>query len=229
MPYWISRYGQKYGPYSLDQLKQMAADGSVIPEDLVWQEGAPRWVPLSDLSSSPGSEFTPSVLAFRTATPSESSYPAGPYYSSTGPIPPDLHWVFVLLLGLITCGIFSFAWFLVMANFIRKLTGENSPIFFAIAGFMSIQVGTALRIASKWHQWNAGLHQTGVLFVLFGVALYIAARFRARSELMAYYNTVDPIALHLSDLMTFFFGLYYLQYHFSRIARWKKTGYLRPQ
>jgi hypothetical protein len=29
--------------------------------------------------------------------------------------------------------------------------------------------------------------------------------------------------------MTFFFGTFYLQHHFSRIAQWKKTGFLEPQ
>ena len=33
----------------------------------------------------------------------------------------------------------------------------------------------------------------------------------------------------LNALMTFFFGLFYFQYPFTRIARWKTTGVLEPQ
>jgi hypothetical protein len=43
---------------------------------------------------------------------------------------------------------------------------------------------------------------------------------------MSYYNSVEPIQLSLSGALTFFFGVFYLQYHMSRIAHWKKTGIL---
>jgi hypothetical protein len=50
-----------------------------------------------------------------------------------------------------------------------------------------------------------------------------------RSSIENYYNTVEPINLRLSGVMTFFFAVYYFQHHFSRIANWKRTGYLQPQ
>jgi hypothetical protein len=50
-----------------------------------------------------------------------------------------------------------------------------------------------------------------------------------RDALVEYYNTVEPINLRLSGVMTFFFSFLYFQYHFSRIANWKRTGYLLPQ
>jgi hypothetical protein len=55
------------------------------------------------------------------------------------------------------------------------------------------------------------------------------AVFQMKDSLENYYNTVEPINLRLSGVMTFFFAVYYFQYHFSRIAAWKKTGYLQPQ
>jgi len=50
--------------------------------------------------------------------------------------------------------------------------------------------------------------------------------FSIRQSMVTYYNTVEPIQLQLSGVMTFFFGMLYLQYHMSRIARWKRTGVL---
>jgi len=41
-----------------------------------------------------------------------------------------------------------------------------------------------------------------------------------------HYNTVGNIGLRLSSLLTFFFNILYFQHHFSRIARWKRTGIL---
>jgi hypothetical protein len=55
------------------------------------------------------------------------------------------------------------------------------------------------------------------------------AVFQMRSSIENYYNTVEPINLRLSGVMTFFFAVYYFQHHFSRIANWKRTGYLQPQ
>jgi hypothetical protein len=55
---------------------------------------------------------------------------------------------------------------------------------------------------------------------------YWAGVFSIRRSMLTYYNTIEPIQLSLSGVMTFFFGIYYLQYHMSRIARWKSTGIL---
>ena len=62
-----------------------------------------------------------------------------------------------------------------------------------------------------------------------GIVLHLIGIFRMRSSLQNYYNTVEPINLRLSGVMTFFFAVFYFQYHFSRIANWKRTGYLEPQ
>jgi hypothetical protein len=54
-----------------------------------------------------------------------------------------------------------------------------------------------------------------------------------RSDIESYYNTTENINLRLtgvgSALLTLFFAVYYFQWHFSRIAKWKKTGVLEPQ
>jgi hypothetical protein len=144
-------------------------------------------------------------------------------------MPPDIHWIWLLVLGLPTLGIFPFIWFLRMTAFVRKLDPDETPMYLAIAGFVSIHMGNFLRITHDnegIRHANPGL--TG-LFLLGGVACYIVARFRMRQILLAHYNLAEPIGLYLSEVMTFFFGLYYFQYHFSRIADWKRIGYLQPQ
>ena len=57
------------------------------------------------------------------------------------------------------------------------------------------------------------------IFAIIGV-------FGMRRSLVNYYNTVEPIGLKLSGVMTFFFAIFYFQYHFNRIANWKQTGVL---
>lgn len=45
--WYVGRNGQKAGPYSTEQLKQMAAAGKLVPSDLLWKEGLETWVPLT--------------------------------------------------------------------------------------------------------------------------------------------------------------------------------------
>jgi hypothetical protein len=47
--YQISRNGQQFGPYSLDELKRYFAEGRVALTDLAWSAGMPAWVPVSQL------------------------------------------------------------------------------------------------------------------------------------------------------------------------------------
>ncbi len=58
-----------------------------------------------------------------------------------------------------------------------------------------------------------------LVFILLGF-------FGMRGSIQRYYNSVEPIGLRLSGVMTFFFNMLYFQYHFRRIARWKQTGQL---
>jgi hypothetical protein len=51
----------------------------------------------------------------------------------------------------------------------------------------------------------------------------LVARFIFRSELLQHFNTVEPIGLQLSGVMTFFFGGLYFQYHFNRINEIKRS------
>ena len=69
----------------------------------------------------------------------------------------------------------------------------------------------------------------GLIFfagMVIGVIFAILAFFNMRASLVNYYNSVEPIGLRLSGVMTFFFNILYFQYHFSRIATWKQTGQL---
>ena len=49
MQIYISRNGERYGPYTEQQLREHLASGAVVAEDLAWQEGQSDWVPVSTL------------------------------------------------------------------------------------------------------------------------------------------------------------------------------------
>jgi hypothetical protein len=62
------------------------------------------------------------------------------------------------------------------------------------------------------------------IFQLAGGILMICGHFSLKNALEEYYNSVEPINLQLSGVMTFFFNVIYFQYHLSKIRQWKMTG-----
>lgn len=74
--YHVGRNGQQTGPFSVEQLKEMAATGQLSPTDLVWKEGMAGWEPASTIPD----VFTPAAPSV-TSTPVTST----PSYSSPAP------------------------------------------------------------------------------------------------------------------------------------------------
>jgi hypothetical protein len=72
--YHVGRNGQQTGPFSIEQLKAMAASGQLSPTDLVWKEGMAGWEPASTLtgvfeSSSSPSAPAPQIMPANQAVP----------------------------------------------------------------------------------------------------------------------------------------------------------------
>jgi hypothetical protein len=53
MKFVISRAGQQQGPYPMETLPEMIRSGSVLPTDLIYVEGSPTWIFLSDYLKGP--------------------------------------------------------------------------------------------------------------------------------------------------------------------------------
>ncbi len=45
--WYIARDGQKVGPFTPSDLKQLACAGLLLPTELIWSEGMPKWVEAS--------------------------------------------------------------------------------------------------------------------------------------------------------------------------------------
>ena len=54
------------------------------------------------------------------------------------------------------------------------------------------------------------------------LAAWITAAFTMRADIEDHYNSAEPIGLSLSGVMTFFFSVFYFQYHFTRINEMKR-------
>ncbi len=145
------------------------------------------------------------------------------------PLPPNMHWALVLLLGSVTCGLFSLYRAFRQAAWVRKLLPRSNAIvmyaLYVVLLFFSIATG-GRSIARR-----TGLQaETLVALLRIGAAVcFWLGAFDIRSSMLGYYNQVEPIGLRLSPILTFFFTNLYLQHHMSRIFRGKTTGVLTPQ
>lgn len=148
--------------------------------------------------------------------PPHYAYPSAPPVARVLPDPPRLHWGWVLALNIITRGLFGAVWFVVQANWVRKVRGRSTAFVWSIIHicifpaifFMAILTGLAIALM---HQQDAGPPLIGGLMVfcfLSIMVLYTVTAFMLRSELQA-----EPIGIPLSGVMTFFFGPIYFQYH----------------
>lgn len=243
MKYYIQRQLNEYGPYTLADLQRYVAQGSILLTDLTRSEGMTEWMPVSQVIGN---------IPIPVAVPAGAgagAYAGGTVYGGSGTIydgssavygaqavsvqgnplvPPDFHWALVLLIGVVTCGLFNYAWLIVEAVFVRKVKSDSKGLLFVIIAIAGFFVGGFVNgiMAAASHGQSSPY---GSLFSIAALVLYLVGVFQMKSDLEDYYNSTEPINLRLSGVMVFFFNVYYFQYHFSRIAQWKKTGVLAPQ
>ncbi|WP_433984580.1 DUF4339 domain-containing protein [Tunturiibacter empetritectus] len=136
MTYQVSRNGQMYGPYTLEDLQRYVASGNVLPTDMAKSDTMPDWVPVAQILGSAG-------------VPTTSAYAAAVAYSQTGnayPDPPNLNWVLELLLGFLTCTLFVVVWNLVIAAWANKVQPASKALMFYIIATVLI----VLNFGGSW-------------------------------------------------------------------------------
>jgi GYF domain 2 len=210
MEYFVKRGDQRFGPYNLSDLQQYVQSGNVTLEDLTQSEGMADWVPISHvLGNIPAMAIAGGVVAVATAPAAE-----------LVPLPPNLHWSIVLILGILTRQLFNLVWALLQGNWARKLSGDNKPLVLVamypagmVAGFLTIALFR--------------LPALGGLLIIAGAIIYLVGVFSIKAAMEEYYNSTENVGLQMSGVMTFFFSTVYIQYHINSIARWKKTGVLK--
>jgi hypothetical protein len=208
--YFVKRGEDRFGPYSLADLQRYVQSGNVALEDLAQSEGMPDWVPVSQIL---GNIPAPLMGAGATAVVPAAATPSIP-------LPPNLHWSLVLILGVVTLQLFNMVWAVVLANWARKLSGDNKPMVLVAmypAGLVGIILLTAL--------YPDAAPVAGLLRLVIAI-VYIVGMFSIKAAMEEYYTSTENIGLMLSGVMTFFFSTVYLQYHVNSLHRWKNTGVL---
>jgi hypothetical protein len=229
MLYHVTRDGQNYGPYTIEDLRRYVASGNVLPTDLAKSDEMAEWVPVSQLL---GTAAPPVGYGAAPGGYGAGGYGAGPVGYAPGvvpyPDPPNLHWALVLLIGVFTCGLFIVVWDIVQASWMRKVNPRSNALFLYIAEFVISLFGGGARFtlmaASSFSHTYAG---AGFLVFAATFTLLELARFDMRRSMEEHFNGPEPIGLSLGGVMTFFFGSLYFQYHFTRINELKRLARYR--
>jgi len=223
MPYQISRAGQTYGPYTLEDLQRYVAAGNILLTDLAKSDEMADWVPVAQIlnpatapippAGAPVAPYAPPVMPYGQQPP---AYAVSPY-----PDPPNLHWGLVLLLAICTCGLFAIIWDFVQVLWMKRIEPQTRafPYFLAYAILSFINGAFS---AGTMHNG----HHRSVLGGLAGIAAFVFVilyRFAMRDSLERHFNSAEPIGLRLGPILTFFFGGLYFQYHFNQINAAKQS------
>jgi GYF domain 2 len=210
LQYFVKRGEQRFGPYTLAELQRYVQSGNIIPDDLAQSEGMSDWAPVSQVLGN--------IPAVAVTSPGAAAEPA--LEPQLVPLAPNLHWAFVLILGLVTRQLFNMIWALIIANWARKLTNNNKPLVL-VAMYPAGMIAGILAMTM-----NKSMAALGGFFILAGAIVYLVGIFSIKSAMEEYYNWTEKMGLRMSGGMTFFLSTVYIQYHINRIARWKKTGVL---
>jgi hypothetical protein len=229
MLYHVSRNGQTYGPYTLEDLQRYVASGNVLLTDLARSESMSEWLPVSQILGG-----SPSAFAPPQAPPPAgyAPYPVGGSYSD----PPNLHWGLVLLFAFFTCTLFMWVWNLVVASWLKRVQPHSKAIVYYAAATVLLVVQMVFSTHYSMTHVRPGYYGYGMwtnfyflhpMRAVLGLVVWVVrlvARFTMRSELEEYFNGPDPVGLSLSGVMTFFFGGLYFQYHLNRINEIKRMA-----
>jgi hypothetical protein len=219
--YYVLRDGRQFGPYSPAEIRAYLAQGSLASADLARSDRQADWTPLVAILAG---GVCQAMGAPRVANVS----------------PPSLHWAIVLLLSWITWGIFGTVWMFVQSSWVKKIDPHNKATGYYVGSLVFAVLAASVSVPYAFARAIAGENVIGVALLGFLIWLAIIAILAVASCVFAvagilsmkramerYYTATEPIGLRLSGPMMFFFNSIYLQYHFTRIAEWKRTGTLR--
>lgn len=206
MNYFITRDGQQYGPYTLADLQRYAASGEVSLNDLATSDASSEPIPVAQI-----------IGTIAVPTPAMQ----GPYAVETQEFanPPNLHWGLVLLFAVISCGLFTIAWEIVQAAWMKKIEPNSRAIFYYGVGAAVLLTVFLLAII------NASSRVSDPMVPIFRIIYFVlslAGRFSFKASMEDHFNGPEPMGVSLSGVMTFFFGGIYFQYYINDIVRRKE-------
>ncbi len=128
------------------------------------------------------------------------------------PPPPRLPWPLLLLLSILTAGLFLLIWDLVLAKWLRDVQPRSRAIYYYSAVLILQLLAMAGLVGGRVDTADA---TSGPLLMITVIVLLLLGRFSMRRSLEDYFDQTMAMGLSLSEAMTFFFGCVYFQYHLN--------------
>jgi len=142
---------------------------------------------------------------------------AGMNNVATAPTPPSLHWAVVLVLDLLTLGLFGYFWMFRQAQFARKIDPSNRAVFQVLVSVMLFLFSFLMAVIVGWTVARGGQSTdlSGVMNImrLFQILMVITAYTQIRKSLNMRYG------LQLNPILAVIFNVFYVQYHLSKLAK----------
>jgi hypothetical protein len=234
---WLGRNGERFGPYGDALVRQWLAEGKLEWSTLAWRSGMADWLPLSQILQAETATFSQSP----PFTPPPPAPPSGIYGDSPGeaelrrrlPEPPSMHWFVVLLLTIVTLGIFGVVWPFIQASWVKKVDPSSKAGTYLVGSLACVGISwiaqIGLRIFGMGHGATALMSLGGLGFILAIANLVLVY--------MAYFGMANSmrrvlpsygVTPEIGGVTLFFFTLLYLQGQMRWLARWKSTGQTFP-
>jgi hypothetical protein len=229
MQYQISRNGQMYGPYTLEDLQRYVASGNVLATDLAKSEEMAEWVPVSTLLAA----GTPPPAAPAFSEPLYGSAPVqAPVAAAVNQFQdaPNLHWGLVLLFGFLTCGYFMYVWNLIVSAWLKRVQPNATSMYLYLGALVLTVLSWFVKLIHGIDRvFNYGTihthYSTLGLFLVFAIwFVRLFARFSQMATLEEHFNGPEPVGLKLNGVLVFFFGGVYFQYKLNEINAMKQAA-----
>jgi hypothetical protein len=156
----VARNGQQVGQYSVEEINRKLADGTFLPTDLAWYQGAANWSPLSTvpgvkLPGVPAASAAPNPPSAPAFTASAVPAQAAPSRAIAQPAPQSyqgmivISWIllgvtFVIsLIPVLGCGSWLLVWPVALATLIMGVVvlnrgGKNPGIVLIVASILIV-------------------------------------------------------------------------------------------
>jgi hypothetical protein len=159
--------------------------------------------------------------------PPQMAYPSAPPVYRAFPAPPRLHWAWVLVLSIVTVGIFWPIWLVVQARWVKRATGNIRPFAWTMAYMLFHCLVVMVAIAGSVYLAITGQHgiyadfaeRLQILQRVVNFLLYIASVYILKSALES-----QPIRIPLHGFTTFLFGPVYFQAYLCNYSVEGKVG-----
>ena len=236
---WLSRDGEKFGPYEPGLLRQWVAEGKVARATLAWRTGMAEWLPLDQVIDLGPAKAPPPPPPFGGDLPSMSARPGRSGFDDLGresatdrrralPAPPSMHWLVVALLSVVTLNFFGLVWRFIQAGWVKKIDASSNGVAYFIVSIVLVVVGFFTMSMGGVQGANIpGMVILGFLAMLAGSIVYIVGYF-AMAASMKRALPAYGASPEIGGITLFFFPMVYMQSQLTWVDAFKRTGSSYP-